>query len=202
MKVLIISHPRSGSSSFARALAGLLQLESLEEFFTDNPNKTFNDLIDKENYVLKLQTHNFYNTLNFDDIKFSEFDYVFVTERKNKVDGLCSYALAQNKKKWQNIENVEPFKVTLIQLIDWIKIIKKFNEIVEKIKVLNIPYKHVWYEDIAAGDVVEYTASLIKHNKIEDVVLYKKSNIDYSNSCLNYSEIENKMKKYEQRIQR
>lgn len=156
-------------------------------------------LIAKEpDYVLTPQ-----NFLNFDNLRLKEFDKIFITYRKNKVDLLCSYLFAQQNnelflftegtKHLLNFYKSRQHTVNTLNMPSywWIKTLFINAYITENIhKYLekqNIPYTRLEYDDIPS--YVESTYPNIKTKYIE-------SEIDYKTLVKNYSNYEEMAESY------
>lgn len=144
MKILIISLPRTGSSSFCNYLADKHSLECIPEPFNELNNlekyKNYN-WNDKESICVK--THINHNDINFYLEYVKNFDTIYLLSRKNLKECAESFAYAtysrnfSDKYEWKSTPN----------LYKCIELINEYNnKLIELSKLLNLDI--IYYEDI------------------------------------------------------
>lgn len=156
MKVLIISLPRTGSTTLMKALGSILNLETVNEpFYKDNPNLQTYPLKQKNNFIEKSHINHkpsniSKSSFNFFCNYYKEFDKVILLGRKDLdaitesfIQGIDTgnfhnpYTIPKGK-KFKN------FKEHRQSAEYWVDTIIKFSQ------KTNIPI--TWYEDVYSGE--------------------------------------------------
>lgn len=143
--------------------------------------------------------------LNLDSLRLKEYDKIFVTYRKNKVDLLCSYLFAQqnnesflfteHNKHFLNFYKSRKHTVNPLNMPSywWIKTLfinTYINENIHKyLEKQNIPYTRLEYNEVPS--YIENTYPNIKTKYIE-------SQIDYKTMVKNYSFYEDMAESYKE----
>ena len=108
MRIIVFGHPRSCSTYVQDLLSQKLNLQNWGEMVGPNVFKygssstrfeiNESDLISYDDYVTKLLTFHLYSkTFKLDKIDWSRIDKVYVTERKNLTDQICSLFYMKRK---------------------------------------------------------------------------------------------------------
>lgn len=191
MRICIFAHARSGSNFLRTTLAHQYKLQDLYEIFDSEQNNNTDpfEIMKKDDIVFKIMAHDFF-TVSFDSIDWNSFDQVWVIERKNLVDALCSNFIASHTNLFSG--NPPPprqkFIVDLNYFVNWIKQIDMFFEIKSKILKLVKNVNLVYYEDIMVSQ--------------ENSSIFMPSNFNYKADCENYKELEKKFEYYKSKSKR
>ena len=148
MKILLLAHSRSGSSSFARALSDALDLKLILEPFNKRlwkeyykkeppyidgpiPDNTIFKHITMPNMLSKLQG------------RLKEFDRVIFLIRNNIKDVVISEVNSQKygyNTKYKDTENIE--------INDIEKVIKMYRELINPVRFNILKSNLIWYDDL------------------------------------------------------
>ena len=188
MKILIVSHGRCGSSILEQSIAKEYNLTLYSELFgTTNKDQTIRSfderikLLNNDNYITRIQG---WDLLNYDILKIdlSIFDKVYILQRKNLTDALCSYYIM--RKTTEHSAERQQFNIPNKFFYEWKNTIDAFFEYKTFVMKHRPDYMQCYYENI-------------KNNFTEDFWTTKISNFNYSVDCLNYNDMEKKVKYYE-----
>jgi hypothetical protein len=180
MKICIFGYQRSGSSFLNNTLAIQYNLDGIGEIFTgvDPIDNSPYDIMKKDNIVVKIHAHNLISW-DFYKIDWSIFDQVWIIQRKNPTDALCSGYIAAKTNRYKENAPRQKFTVDMGYFIDWSReMIAFFKYKSEILKIVKDP-KFVYYEDI-----------MTQQSKSE---IYSPSNFDYKVDCENYTELEKRV---------
>jgi hypothetical protein len=158
-KIIIISSPRTGSTSLGQSIA----IDNNKEFYCEpGHNKiSFESFVNIQSdpnskFVLKLHALDFYDhAYNKSLRKDVKIQWIRI-RRRNIIEQIASEYIAVNRKKWwYNARNEYDYDSNIIEinkdLIAWrIRIIKKFNKFLDTFETpQDIKFdKDLWYEDI------------------------------------------------------
>jgi len=139
MRLLILTHERSGGMSLLNWLERELALNSYHEPFNTNPGPA--DILTRENIIVKEFPHNIeiWCTISLDEF-ISTFDYVIVLTRENTYEAAISSVFMGSKER-----ATEHAHTIYIMNDEWIEkyesdILIKQKELNSKIEILkNIP---------------------------------------------------------------
>ena len=173
MKILIISVPRSGSTTLIKALSSTLKLKKIDEPFNEGLwGSVKYDIIPENNVVVKslidivVPNH---NTINFYKEYSKLFDKTIILSRHNVKELSESYAF----QAWKNSKNPNTWhqKYTYSQNGDidkWVEFMIKNKADLEILSnELNIEID--WYEDLYCGDEEKIVNFLNKHKLNVDI---------------------------------
>jgi LPS sulfotransferase NodH len=151
MKILILSHTRSGSTTLCKWLSNELNIE-LDE--TPYNKFTFESVLEKTNIIRKIVVEEY---IPSNDI-ISKFDKVICLTRENSIDTSISFIIANNNNTWHTEYGVSN---------EWI--IENKNKIIEtkyqydylksklkKYEVLQITYENFYINKIDISKVIHY----------------------------------------------
>ena len=161
MKILIFSHPRSGSGLLQRTLSKINNLHDYDELFSDNCdiNASLEKIYTTDNFVARMFGHDF-NALRVkeSDINLNYFDKIYITGRKNLTDSFCSeYTMTVSNDSSNDANYIAPPVKTYF--IQWCKAMQKYNEYVKKIHDTHPNVTDVYYEDLI-GDYEKFISNL------------------------------------------
>jgi LPS sulfotransferase NodH len=137
MKILVLSHTRSGSTMLCKWLSKELNIELDETPFDIN---VFDSVFQKENIIRKILTE----SCSLSNETINKFDKVIFLTRENSIDSAISFIVTDNR-NWH-----VDYEITS----DWIndnknEIFKEFNKYnMLKLKMEQYDGFHVTYEDI------------------------------------------------------
>ena len=137
MKILVLSHTRSGSTTLCKWLSKELNIELDETPFDIN---VFDSVFQKENIIRKILTE----SCSLSNETINKFDKVIFLTRENSIDSAISFIVTDNR-NWH-----VDYEITS----DWIndnknEIFKEFNKYnMLKLKMKKYDGFHVTYEDI------------------------------------------------------
>ena len=171
MKILIISIPRSGSTTLIRAMSSTLKLKKIYEPFNEADNRDVDwDYTPENNVVVKsLIAINVNNPIEFFKKYSKLFDKTILLSRKNTQETLESYTFQVLQTK--PVPNSWHEKYIYTQNGDirrwknWM--IKKKNNLEILSNELNIEID--WYEDLYSGDEAKIVNFLNKHKINVDI---------------------------------
>jgi hypothetical protein len=193
MKILIFSHPRSGSGLLQRTLSKINNLHDYDELFSDNCdiNTSLEKIYTTDNFVARMFGHDF-NALRVkeSDINLNYFDKIYITGRKNLTDSFCSeYTMTVSNDSSDDVNYIAP--PVKIYFIQWCKAMKKYNEYTRKIYDTHPNVTDVYYEDLIR-DYEKFISNLTQDVDILKFLngYFKKSNLTYENNFKNYKEID------------
>jgi len=166
MKILVLSHTRSGSTTLCKWLSKELNIELDETPFDIN---VFDSVFQKENIIRKILTE----SCSLSNETINKFDKVIFLTRENSIDSAISYIVTDNR-NWH-----VDYEITS----DWIndnknEIFKEFNKYnMIKLKMKKYDGFHVTYEDIyinkkSINTILDYLS--INSPKYLDMLEYTK----------------------------
>ena len=218
-KILIFAPPRTGTTVIQKIIAqDLFKIPNLIEPF-NNPELGFNpanpkfidgqaaDLYkwtsEQSVGVMKLLGIN----LKYVDIDklllVGKFDRVVIIERKNLTDCCVSLCLAELTSKYHYSEgesiDIDSFECSVSFVDNWIEMYKKYLTGVKQIKNSNVLYDVICYEDFMHDQVQSIAGVPLQKSKMSDNLFGRKKlislNLPYSDICVNYNEVEEKIRK-------
>jgi hypothetical protein len=193
MKILIFSHPRSGSGLLQKTLSKIYNLQNYDELFSNecDVNTNLEKIYTTNNFVARMFGHDFNDgRVKKSDVDLSYFDKIYITARKNLTDSLCSeYTMIVNNNISKDINYLAPH--IKLYFINWCKIMKKYNEYVKKIHDIHPNVVDVYYEDLIEN-YKKFTSDLTQDVDILKFLHdnFKKSSLVYENNFKNYKEID------------
>ena len=214
-KILIFACPRSGTTIIQKMIEDKFGLRNLSEPFTDpelgfNPATTCipNDLYkwttEQLTGVIKLLAIN----LPYVDVGklllVGKFDQIVIIKRKNLVDCCVSLCLAELTNKYHYREhdsvNIDPFECSGTFVDNWIAMYKRYTIALEQITNSNILVDVIYYEDFMNNQVQYVAGAELQASKMNVKVLGKGKqmislNLFYKELCINYQEVEEKIRK-------
>jgi hypothetical protein len=210
-KILVFALPRSGTTIIQRHIARNFKIPNLVEPFIDtHMGKKFigNDLVTLYEWtkaqstgIIKLLGINLWDVDTTTLLSEGNFDQIVIIERKNLTDCCISLYLANSLNKYHYIRddlvNIDFFKCDIIFVNNWISMYKKYLIELEKIKNSNIPFDIISYDNFI-NDQVQYVAKIpLQQSKFQQAQKHETvaTNLLYSNLCINYSEVEEKISK-------
>ena len=201
MRIIIFSHPRSCSTYLQDLISKKLNLENWGEMVgpVGKDRKKYKtppalmhlqetDLSKYDNYVTKLLTLQLYgNNFNLESIEWDKIDYVFITERQNLTDQICSLWYMQMKHKDVNRIDItsHQFKNALVSLQIFFSA-KEF--LLKNSNAKIIPYE-LFQEQ--PQSYVEELNKITNFNFTTDDCTFIDNKKEYSLLIENYSEIDN-----------
>ena len=139
MKVIIISLPRTGSTTLLYSLGRLLNLKTYNEPFEKKYQGESYDF--RQSHIVKTMINDFINNRGI--LELSNFDKVIILARKDLKAQLESFTFALKNDKWHENYNVNDIEIAKEHYYN-------FNAMrlnIEKLsKEINIPI--TWYEDL------------------------------------------------------
>jgi len=195
MKVCIFAHARSGSTFFQRTIAKKYDLKVLNEIFNtiNNPDQDPYELMKSDNIIFKIMSHDLnQQKLNqnyicdIQKINWDNFDEIWITQRKNLVDALCSSYIAKVTQEYGRNAERQSFTVDKKFLIEWTNNMNLFFEYKDKIMKLSKKCNLVYHEDII--------------NEHMSCDLFSPSNFNYSVDCKNYTKVESYVHYFEEKF--
>jgi len=200
-KILIFGMPRSGTTFLQIDLVRVFKCTSYKEPFTDQVYR--NSIGDPYEWAKNLssgvvkvlaQDLDYVDLLKL--INIGQFDSVIVTQRKNIADICISLYYAEQLTGIYHydyqpvLSDIVPFKVTRQFIDDFLVIYKYYVDMLKQIKIQQIPHTVFDYDLYLAGEVqiIQNTEfSLAKQSNV--IGMPVRSNILYSQVCLNYTEV-------------
>jgi hypothetical protein len=219
-KILIFAMPRSGTTIIQKIIAiSLFKIPNLIEPFND-PKLGFNpanpklvngqpaDLYKWTNQQLSGAMKLLAINLTYVDVDklltVGNFDRVVIVERRNLVDCCISLCLAEQKLKYHYTEdetvNIDSFECSGEFVDHWIAMYGRYLTALAQIKNSNVPYETIYYEDFM-DDRVQHVAGVELQLSKMTADVFKNSkkiislNLPYKKLCVNYQEVEEKIRK-------
>jgi hypothetical protein len=218
-KILIFALPRSGTTIIQTMIAvDLFGIPNLIEPFNDpdlgfnpanpkivngNPADLYKWTQEQPSGVMKLLAINLEYVEVDRLLLVGNFDRVVIIKRKNLVDCCVSLCMAQQTFKYHYYEgelaNINPFYCDLKEVDFWIIRYRRYLTALDQITNSNVPYDIIFYEDFMNDQVQYIEDAPLQKSKISNKVFGGKSlislNLPYSELCINYREVEEKIKK-------
>jgi hypothetical protein len=218
-KILIFACPRTGTTIIQKIIAiDLFDIPNLIEPFNDptlgfnpsNPKIVNGQLADLYKWthnqplgVMKLLVINLWHIDVNRLLSAGNFDRIVIIERKNLVNCCVSLYMAQQTFKYHyyqgELPDVVPFECNNTFVDEWIIMYRRYLTALNQIKNSNVPYDMICYEDFMA-DQIQYIEEIpLQKSKMSNKVFGNKKmislNLPYQELCINYHEIEEKIRK-------
>lgn len=207
MKLLVLAHPRSGSTFIQLVLSKVYGVKHVPEPFTENDPSRYEDVIlnleQDDDYIIKIQSHNFFK-LDKRRLNFKMFDRICVSERRDKTLSCISTYWAAMTNKWdyninETVPAMRPFVVDKSFVQQFIRYLHEFNNAIEYLNENSISYTHLMFEDINLDDERDGTDIICRKLNVSPQpikILKRKSFLNYLDYCLNYEEVHNLLNEY------
>jgi hypothetical protein len=155
MRILIVTHPRSGGRSLTKWIAYELGCEFIHEPYHTvyTHMEDLNKMYQSKDIVVKILYHDIDDIMNIDNF-INSFDKIICLTRKNTFNAAISLTKAQESEKWH-----DNYEINSEWITNNIVNIKKNHSDINHAegKIIEFPYFQVTYENIyeKTGDIKE-----------------------------------------------
>jgi hypothetical protein len=151
MKILLLSHTRSGSTTLYNWIAKELNLELHEVLFYQ---KKFNTIFELDNIILKVVVGEYYPPMEF----IEKFDKVICLSRDNSMDSAISFLRSNKTNMWHesyeiDVEWVKNNTKEILYYVNQYDIIKSR---LKEYKLLQTTYESIYINKTDIPKIVNY----------------------------------------------
>lgn len=200
MKIAIIGVARSRTTVLTEKIKILYpNLECLYEFYTHNETSQISDLTNelllKNNFIVKIVSHNAFSSNNLNDFELGQYDKIFCIERYDFFNQCCSLAFAGSTNQWHARNSstahkshaLKKFTLNKDIILYQAKGVGKYLEIKNYLLANHIPF--VLEKDINFEIVPK---NIISKNNLDYSKIFNNYNLqmhvdDAFNKCFNYT---------------
>lgn len=151
MRVLVLSHTRSGSTTLCKWISKELNLK-LDE--TPYNYKTFNSVFESNNIIRKIVVEEYYPTKE-DIVK---FDKVVCLTRESSVDAAISFLVANRSDVWHNEYTIDKEWIdnNMSEILNYSNTYEKMKYNVKKYNSLQVTYENIYINKSEINNVINH----------------------------------------------
>lgn len=151
MKILLLSHTRSGSTTLCNWIAKELNLELHEVLFYQ---KEFNTIFELDNIILKVVVGEYYPPIDF----IEKFDKVICLSRDNNIDAAISFLRSNKTNRWHEEYEIEQEWIENNE-IEILNYANEYDIIKSRLKEYNLfqtTYENIYINRIDVPKIIIY----------------------------------------------